>query len=72
MTEEREPKQGDNGAPKPDSAPIETPEADPRTEGAPDPEERSVDSKSSGGSKESTGSGDSKESTQEQIQEGFE
>jgi hypothetical protein len=61
MSDEREPNENDERrhAPKPPEAPVETPEADPRTEGAPDPEVRSVDS------------GDA-ETTQEQIQEGFE
>jgi hypothetical protein len=45
--------------PKPPDAPVETPEADPRTEGAPDPGERRVGP-------------DDDEQTQTQIQEGFE
>lgn len=61
MSEQGEPNEDDerSDAPKPPDAPVETPEADPRTEGAPDPDERSV-------------SPDDYEKTQGQIQEAFE
>jgi hypothetical protein len=58
MSDEQEPNKDDERRHPPD-APVETPEADPRTEGAPDPEERSVGS-------------DDYEQTQDQIQEAFE
>jgi hypothetical protein len=61
MSDERESNEDDDrGHPsKPEEAPVEAPEADPRTKGAPDPEERSVGP-------------DDYERTQDQIQEAFE
>jgi hypothetical protein len=61
MSDEQEPNEEEERGhpPHPLDAPVETPEADPRTEGAPDPEERSVGP-------------DDYEQTQDQIQEAFE